>query len=140
MFRTVEMRARRFGDDTAMTAATGRARVVSFLRDVTSAKQREEELEAIRAATEETNVWKDQFLANVSHELRTPLNAIIGFAEMLANVQLVPHDPEKRREYAGIIQQSGQHLARGRQFDPRHVEDPVRHLRHSCRAISPSRR
>ncbi len=55
---------------------------------------------SIRFANEETNVWKDQFLANVSHELRTPLNAIIGFAEMLANVQLIPQDPEKRREYA----------------------------------------
>lgn len=110
-FRWVEMRSRHFRpDDTPDAAGTGRARVVSLLRDVTLARQREEELEAVRAATEETNIWKDQFLANVSHELRTPLNAIIGFAEMLANVQLVPPDPEKRREYASIIQQSGQHL------------------------------
>ncbi len=111
MFRWVEMRARRLGLDAAPNGAgLARGRVVSLLRDVTDAKQREEELEAIRAATEETNLWKDQFLANVSHELRTPLNAIIGFAEMLANVQLVPPDPEKRREYASIIQQSGLHL------------------------------
>ncbi|MGB8276436.1 MAG: PAS domain-containing sensor histidine kinase [Methylovirgula sp.] len=111
-FRWVEMRARRFGRDISTTpgAAAVRARVVSILHDVTSTKQREEEFEAVRAATEETNLWKDQFLANVSHELRTPLNAIIGFAEMLANVQLVPQDPEKRREYASIIQQSGLHL------------------------------
>lgn len=109
-FRWVEMRARRFEAADTADAGAERARVVSLLRDVTLAKQREEELEAIRTATEETNLWKDQFLANVSHELRTPLNAIIGFAEMLANVQLVPPDPEKRREYAGIIQQSGLHL------------------------------
>ncbi len=103
-FRFVELRAKRFG------AETGRGRVIAVLRDVTLAKQREEELDLVRAATEEANVWKDQFLANVSHELRTPLNAIIGFSEMLANVQLVPQDPEKRREYASIIQQSGLHL------------------------------
>ncbi|MHB8885436.1 MAG: PAS domain-containing sensor histidine kinase [Methylovirgula sp.] len=109
LFRWVEMRARRLGT-YGMSEVAGRARVVSLLRDVTLAKQREEEIQAIRTATEETNLWKDQFLANVSHELRTPLNAIIGFAEMLANVQLVPPDPEKRREYASIIQQSGQHL------------------------------
>ena len=110
-FRWIEMRARRFEpDDAPDGAGRGRPRVISFLRDVTLARQHEEELEAVRTATEETNLWKDQFLANVSHELRTPLNAIIGFAEMLANVQLVPPDPEKQREYASIIQQSGLHL------------------------------
>jgi cell cycle sensor histidine kinase DivJ len=110
-FRSVEMRSRRYANEaSANTEATARGRVVSILRDVTVTKQREEELESIRFAHEETNVWKDQLLANVSHELRTPLNAIIGFAEMLANVQLIPQDPEKRREYASIIQQSGVHL------------------------------
>jgi len=108
-FRVVEMRARRFSSD-ATPGTGGRGRVVSILRDVTTIKQREDEVESARLAIEEGNVWKDHFLANVSHELRTPLNAIIGFAEMLANVQLVPQDPEKRREYASIIQQSGMHL------------------------------
>jgi len=106
-FRWVEMRSRRF--EVNAETAQG-CRVASILRDVSEAKQRDEDLEAARAAAEEVNVWKDQFLANVSHELRTPLNAIIGFAEMLANAQLAPQDPEKRREYASIIQQSGQHL------------------------------
>ncbi len=106
VFRWVEMRSRRFN----VESGAGSDRVVSILRDVSQAKQREEDFEAARTAAAEVNIWKDQFLANVSHELRTPLNAIIGFAEMLANAQLVPQDPEKRREYAGIIQQSGQHL------------------------------
>lgn len=105
-FRWMEMRSRRF---VVEDAARGNL-VVSILRDVSQSKQQEADFEAVRAAAEEVNVWKDRFLANVSHELRTPLNAIIGFAEMLANAQLVPQDPEKRREYASIIQQSGQHL------------------------------
>lgn len=111
VFRWIEMRSRGFSsacDSRGMEPGSGQ--VVSILRDVSEAKQREEDFEAARAAAEEVNVWKDRFLANVSHELRTPLNAIIGFAEMLANTQLVPQDPEKRREYASIIQQSGQHL------------------------------
>jgi len=52
----------------------------------------------------------DRFLANVSHELRTPLNAILGFSELLADRDLSPRDPDKRREYAKIIHESAQHL------------------------------
>jgi two-component system, cell cycle sensor histidine kinase DivJ len=107
VFRFVEIRARRIGMQSRDGVATP---VVAILRDVTDVRRQSEELEAARAALQEHNVWKDRFIANVSHELRTPLNAIIGFAEMLGNPQLAPQLPERRREYAGIIQQSGQHL------------------------------
>ena len=42
--------------------------------------------------------------------MRTPLNAIIGFSEMLGNPELAPKDPTRAREYANIINASGQHL------------------------------
>jgi signal transduction histidine kinase/ActR/RegA family two-component response regulator len=51
---------------------------------------------AARAAAEEANQVKDQFLAVVSHELRTPLNAILGWAELLRDGRL----PEAKRDRA----------------------------------------
>jgi signal transduction histidine kinase/CheY-like chemotaxis protein len=64
---------------------------------------------AARAAAEQANRLKDQFLAVVSHELRTPLNAIFGWSEMLRSGKL----DESRRERAfNAIHDSAERQAR----------------------------
>ena len=109
VFVWVEIRARQMILE-ARAAEPDAARVIAVVRNVSDRIEAQRILENSRIESERTQGWKDRFLANVSHELRTPLNAIIGFSEMLGNDQLAPRDEGKRREYAGIIHTSGQHL------------------------------
>jgi cell cycle sensor histidine kinase DivJ len=84
--------------------------VVSVMRDITERKSQEHALETARLEAERAGASKAQFLANMSHELRTPLNAIIGFSEMIAREQEMMLDAARRKEYATLINESGQHL------------------------------
>ncbi len=86
------------------------AAAVGLMRDVSARVEQEHLVAVAQASADRTHAGRDMFLANVSHELRTPLNAIIGFSEILSNPALVPADADKRRDYAGIIHQSGLHL------------------------------
>lgn len=84
--------------------------VVAVMRDVTDRKQQEHALDLARTAAERADAAKTRFLATVSHELRTPLNAIIGFSEMIVQEATLPLDAARRKEYAQLINDSGQHL------------------------------
>ena len=42
-----------------------------------------EEIEKSKAAADQANKSKTEFLSNISHEIRTPLNAILGFSHTL---------------------------------------------------------
>jgi two-component system, cell cycle sensor histidine kinase DivJ len=120
--RCVEFRIHRpkLGDDGCLqwiamdckplpeTAAAGA--VVAVLRDISACKLQRQELADARAEAERSDAGKKRFLAVVSHELRTPLNAIIGFSEMLTDADQVRIDGTRRREYARLINEAGNHL------------------------------
>jgi cell cycle sensor histidine kinase DivJ len=86
------------------------AEVVAVMRDVTGRKIQEQALDLARDAAEQADAAKTRFLATMSHELRTPLNAIIGFSEMIVQEDALMLDAARRKEYAQLINDSGQHL------------------------------
>ncbi len=84
------------------------------LRDTLEQRVVERTIELDNAvhAAQQASRAKPDFLATMSHELRTPLNAIIGFSDILRDKTTAPATAEKTREYAGDINESGQHLLR----------------------------
>jgi two-component system, cell cycle sensor histidine kinase DivJ len=94
----------------AETTATSEAEVVAVMRDVTDRKIQEQALDLARTTAEQADAAKTRFLATMSHELRTPLNAIIGFSEMIVQEDVLLIDAARRKEYAQLINDSGQHL------------------------------
>jgi PAS domain S-box-containing protein len=67
-------------------------------------------LDEERQRADAANQEKSIFLAGMSHELRTPLNGILGFADMIAQEIYGPVSPQRYRDYADLIHQSGTHL------------------------------
>lgn len=108
-FVWVEMRCRPLDGDQRRGAAS-ELEVVAVMRDVTDRKLSEQALDQARSAAEAADAAKTRFLATMSHELRTPLNAIIGFSEMIAQEQALMLGAAQRKEYAELINASGQHL------------------------------
>jgi cell cycle sensor histidine kinase DivJ len=108
-FIWVEMRCRPL-EQAAEKPAASDCEVVAVMRDVTDRKIQEQALDLARTAAEQADASKSRFLATMSHELRTPLNAIIGFSEMIAQEDVLMIDAARRKEYAQLINDSGQHL------------------------------
>ena len=79
--------------------------------DITEQKRLLHELEAARAAAEDSNIAKSRFLTAISHELRTPLNAVINFARLIEE-QLHGELNREYLSYAAQIQEAGWHLLR----------------------------
>ncbi|WP_439405116.1 ATP-binding protein [Bradyrhizobium sp. DASA03076] len=112
-FIWVEMRCRPLDQDQRQNSysdVTAELEVVAVMRDVTDRKLSEQALDQARNAAEAADAAKTRFLATMSHELRTPLNAIIGFSEMIAQEQILMLAASQRKEYAELINASGQHL------------------------------
>jgi cell cycle sensor histidine kinase DivJ len=109
-FIWIEMRCRPLDRTLGEVVQASEHEVVAVMRDVTERKTQEQALEDARLEAEQANTAKSRFLATMSHELRTPLNAIIGFSEMLMNETEMRLDAARRREYATLINESGNHL------------------------------
>lgn len=63
--------------------ASGEQVFVSFLRDITSELQAEDELREALSKAQEGERAKSDLLTVMSHEMRTPLNGILGALELL---------------------------------------------------------
>ena len=80
--------------------------MVVVLRDITSRKRYEEELERAMKAAETASNSKSEFLANMSHEIRTPMNGILGMTELMMETKLIGD----QKEYMLIIRESANSL------------------------------
>ena len=83
--------------------------ILLAIEDITEQKQLETERnlriqeQSARAAAEDANRIKDEFLSVLSHELRTPLNAMIGWAQLL---RLKKFDQAKTEEALKTIERA----------------------------------
>ncbi len=70
-------------------------------------QQQMDELDKARAAADQANQAKSEFLSNMSHDIRTPMNGIMGMTTIaIANV----NDPVKVQDCLKKITMSGKHL------------------------------
>jgi signal transduction histidine kinase len=83
--------------------------IVAHGSDVTDHVLARREAQRARAAAEQANQAKSQFLAMMSHEIRTPINAVIGYADLLAT-GVGGALSERQQHYVQRVRISSSHL------------------------------
>ncbi|MEM9368119.1 MAG: ATP-binding protein [Planctomycetota bacterium] len=78
-----------------------------IIRDITLQQQVLSAEREAKAAAEQANQTKTQFMASISHELRTPLGGIRGLADLLGKLHL----SSEARKYVGLIAQNTEFLS-----------------------------
>ncbi|BAU15525.1 PAS/PAC sensor signal transduction histidine kinase [Leptolyngbya sp. NIES-3755] len=100
---TVETVLDRAGEPTALRW---------LIRDITSRKRSEAQLQAVQVQNVElieADRLKDQFMATISHELRTPLNAILGFSRLLGD-RIAPFGDDRATQMNDHVLRNSRHL------------------------------
>lgn len=84
------------------------------------AVSRTAELNLAKAAAEDANQAKTQFMASLSHQIRTPLNSVLGMAELLQETSLI----DEQRSYIEAIASAGRtlHTVMGGTLDIGNIE------------------
>lgn len=80
--------------------------VMVLIRDISSQKLLELDLEKGKIEAERSSRAKDQFISIMSHELKTPLNGILGMSHLLEDTSL----SAEQRDYLKTLQESAQNL------------------------------
>ena len=78
-----------------------------LMKEADEHQKTDAKLQKAKEDAEMASLAKSRFLTDMSHELRSPLNSIMGYAQLL---RADPNLPTDKRNSAGIILESGEHI------------------------------
>lgn len=75
----------------------GKPHLLSVIKDITSRKNFEKEIEQKNMELEKSNMEKDKFFSIIAHDLKSPFNSLVGLTEILAEDSEI-RDPDVMRK------------------------------------------
>lgn len=80
------------------------------LHDLTAQKRAEQAEREAKERYAEASAAKSVLINTMTHELRTPLNAVCGFADLIADSAMGPHEVPEYAEFGEMIRSGGKQL------------------------------